>query len=170
MLCITFQVFREYACRFIIEASYNYSAISACVCHRKIKLNDVLIGDEGVVAGMNSDKENITQSDCSVSLDLGECDITSEGLHYLNKIPKHVNSILLQLNISSNSIGQEGATTLAKILKGNRTLLQLNVSYNPIGQGGAIALAEMLKENRTLHQLDVNTYMGELIKESRTLN
>ena len=159
-------------------------AIVHVTCHWKIHLNDTHIGDEGVemlVAGMNFDKVNFTQSDYSVSLNLSCSDITSEGMDYLNKIPKHViteldlanngfgdrgaialaemlkeSRTLQQLNISDNSIGQGGATTLAEVLKENGTLQQLNVSRNSIGPGGATALAEMLKENGTLQQLDVS--------------
>ena len=134
-------------------------AIAHVTCHWKINLYGTHIGDEGVemlVAGMNFDQENFTQSDYSVSLELGDCDITSEGLDYLNKIPKHVSQSMTELVLNSNGFGDRGATALAEVLKENRTLQQLNVGYNSIGQGGATALAEMLKENSSLKHLNLD--------------
>jgi hypothetical protein len=51
------------------------------------------------------------------------------------------------LEVSSNSIGVEGAEALAKIT----SLHTLNLEYNPIGDAGAIALAQ----STTLQNLDV---------------
>ena len=156
-------------------------AIAHVTCHWKINLFGTNIGDEGVemlVSGMNFDKENFTQSDYSVSLYLRNCDITSEGLDYLSKIPKHVSQSMTELDFNSNEFGDRGATALAEMLKENGTLQQLDVSGNFIGQEGATALAEMLKENRTLQQLDVSdnsigqggaTALAEMLKENRTL-
>ena len=88
------------------------------------------------------------------------------------------NTTIQDLNVSRNSIGEGGTTTLAEKLKKNRTLQQLNVCDNSIGVEGATALAEMLKENRTLQQLDVGdnsigvegaTALAEMLKENRTL-
>ena len=154
-------------------------AIAHVTCHWKIKLYGTHGGDEDVemlVAGMNFDKENITQSDYSVSLNLGN--ITSEGLDYLNKIPKHVSQNMTKLVLSHSGFGDRGATALAEMLKENGTLQQLDVSNNSIGQGGATALAEMLKENGTLQQLNVcgnsigqggATALAEMLKENGTL-
>ena len=156
-------------------------AIAHVTCYWEIDFHNTNIGDEGVemlVAGMNFDKENFTQSDYSVSLELHSCDITSEGLDYLNKIPQHVSQNMTKLVLDSNGFGDRGATTLAETLKENRTLQQLSISDNSIGLGGASALAETLKENRTLQQLRVSdnsigqegaTALAETLKENRTL-
>ena len=156
-------------------------AIAHITCHWKIDLNETEIGDEGVemlVAGMNFDKENFTRSGYSGSLILGNCDITSKGLNYLNKIPKHVSQNMTELHLFHNGFGSGGTTTLAEMLKENRTIQHLNVSANSIGQEGATALAEVLKENRMLQHLDVSwnfvgqggaTALAEVLKENRTL-
>jgi Ran GTPase-activating protein (RanGAP) involved in mRNA processing and transport len=51
---------------------------------------------------------------------------------------------LLNLNLSSNLIGDEGARWLARALRTNRTLLVLNLAGNEIGNAGAKAFADVI--------------------------
>jgi hypothetical protein len=53
---------------------------------------------------------------------------------------------LLSLNLSSNRIGDEGAKSLARALRTNRTLLVLNLSSNQIGDAGAKAFADVISK------------------------
>ncbi|KAG0293601.1 hypothetical protein BGZ96_002555 [Linnemannia gamsii] len=64
------------------------------------------------------------------------------------------NSTLTTLDLSFNSIEDDGAKALAKALKTNSTLTTLELSDNMIGGNGAQALAEALKTNSTLTTFD----------------
>jgi Ran GTPase-activating protein (RanGAP) involved in mRNA processing and transport len=54
------------------------------------------------------------------------------------------------LDLSYNSIGDDGAKALAEALKTNSTLTTLDLQNNSIGPDGAKALAEALKTNSTV--------------------
>ncbi|KAF8929331.1 hypothetical protein BGZ52_002349, partial [Haplosporangium bisporale] len=60
-----------------------------------------------------------------------------------------VNWTLTTLDLESNSIGDDGAQTLAEALKTNNTLTTLYLEDNSIGDNGAQALAEVLQTNLT---------------------
>ena len=62
---------------------------------------------------------------------------------------------MLNLNISYNNIGIDGAKILASALK-DHDLHSLDVSYNDIGNDGAQALAHAIKNCSNLHTLDVS--------------
>lgn len=68
----------------------------------------------------------------------------------------HENTILRNLNLSSNSIGDIGAQRLCTALQHNSTVLELNISHNNIGDVGAQALGELLKINSILKMLSLN--------------
>ena len=117
-------------------------------------------------------------------IDMRNCHVDDECVEMLAGGANFMSSTVLMcvrittLVLSENSITDSGATTLAEMLKENRTLQQLYVSLNSIGDGGATALAEMLKENRTLQQLNVRhccigdggaTALAKALKENRTL-
>ncbi len=57
--------------------------------------------------------------------------------------------------MSTNSVGDEGASKLAAKLAANALLLTLDLSSNGIGDRGAAALAEALQLNTTLQNLDL---------------
>ena len=63
---------------------------------------------------------------------------------------------MLNLNVSSNNIGIDGAKILASALKEYRDIHSLDVSYNDIGKYGAQALAHAMKNCTNLHTLDVS--------------
>jgi len=84
------------------------------------------------------------------SLDLSNNSIGNEGAIDLAEMLK-VNKSLTRLDLSNNSIGDDGAIALAKMLKVNTSLEWLILSNNSIGDKGAKALAKTLKEvNRSL--------------------
>lgn len=53
------------------------------------------------------------------------------------------NGTLLHLNLSCNSIGDDGCAALASSLRLNRTLLSLSLVGNVIGDKGAASLAKV---------------------------
>lgn len=67
-----------------------------------------------------------------------------------------VNLGLQKLDISSNGIGDKGATLIARGLKSNTKLLALDMSNNPIGDKGVVDLAACLKGNSTLQVLKLS--------------
>ncbi|XP_056876436.1 leucine-rich repeat-containing protein 71 isoform X2 [Takifugu flavidus] len=62
------------------------------------------------------------------------------------------NKKLLALNLSFNSIGDEGAAHIAQGLRLNRTLVCLSLSNNQIGDVGATQLARILGEFALTHE------------------
>ena len=122
--------------------------------HWNIHLSIGKIYDEDIemlVAGMNFERDNFTQSEENrklQQLNVSDSSMHIGGVIVLAEMLKE-NRTLQQLDISMNSIGNEGATALAEMLKENRTLQQLNVSHNSIGAGGTTALAEKGEQDVT---------------------
>ena len=65
------------------------------------------------------------------------------------------NTALKSLHILDVSIGDEGATAMAQALKVNSALTELKLLGNSIGDAGAAALAQALRSNRVLQSLDL---------------
>ena len=63
--------------------------------------------------------------------------------------------MILNLNISSNGIGDAGAVSFAQMLSINQTLEELDLSHNWVGDVGIIALAQGLHKNKTLKILKI---------------
>ncbi|KAF9157499.1 hypothetical protein BGX20_003917, partial [Mortierella sp. AD010] len=64
-------------------------------------------------------------------------------------------SILVNLNLSYNSIGPNGARVLSDALKASSTLTTLDLYNNSIGDNGAQVLSDALKTNSTLTTLNL---------------
>lgn len=60
-----------------------------------------------------------------------------------------------ELDLSWNSIEQDGAQALAQALCGNNSLLRLTLSGNPLGGGSGESIGSMLRKNSTLVRLDL---------------
>ena len=58
--------------------------------------------------------------------------------------------------MSSNAIGDSGATAIAGALKSNTVLTTLHLRGNDIGDSGAAAITEALKSNTALTTLDLS--------------
>ena len=63
------------------------------------------------------------------------------------------NSVLKNLWLSANAVGDAGAAALARSLVSNKCLCQLYLHANNIGNNGAIALGKALETNNTLQEL-----------------
>jgi Ran GTPase-activating protein (RanGAP) involved in mRNA processing and transport len=63
------------------------------------------------------------------------------------------NQTLKELNLSSNLIGDAGATAIANVLDKNQTLERLSVRGNKIGNNGTIAFARKLPVMKGLKEL-----------------
>ncbi|XP_044166792.1 protein NLRC3-like isoform X3 [Acropora millepora] len=80
--------------------------------------------------------------------------IGDEGASSLSEALR-VNTSLTSLNINANSIGDEGASSLSEALRVNTSLTSLDLRYNSIGHEGASSLSEALRVNTTLTSLDL---------------
>ncbi|XP_068699990.1 nucleotide-binding oligomerization domain-containing protein 2-like isoform X2 [Montipora foliosa] len=67
-----------------------------------------------------------------------------------------VNTSLTTLDLCSNSIGAEGATSLSQALAVNTSLTTLDLSRNSIGAEGATSLSQALAVNTSLTTLDLS--------------
>ena len=87
------------------------------------------------------------------TLHLDHCGLNNSDVQILTDALK--NCSMLNLNISFNNIGIDGAKILASALK-DHDLHLLDVSYNGIGNDGGQALAHAIKNCSNLHTLDVS--------------
>ncbi|CAF0719168.1 unnamed protein product [Adineta steineri] len=84
-----------------------------------------------------------------VNLSLRHCRITERGAASIAQglgNERRQNKKLQTLNLAYNSIGDNGAESIACSLKFNRTLLVLNLSSNDISDNGAQKLSEVLSK------------------------
>ena len=63
---------------------------------------------------------------------------------------------LTNLDLSSNGISDTGATSLAKVIKVNKTLTDLDLSGDSIGDAGATSIVQAMKVKKTLTYLDLS--------------
>ncbi|XP_067029168.1 protein NLRC3-like isoform X2 [Acropora muricata] len=129
----------------------------AAVCIETLKTNSTVT--TLVIYACNIDDANAAELAGQVkensTLQLSGNSIGNEGAGALAKGLKE-NSTLTSLNLRYNQIGYVGADALAKALEENSTLTSLDLSQNQIGDVGADALAKGLKENSTLTLLDLS--------------
>ena len=91
-------------------------------------------------------------------LDLSFDSICDDGVISISNCLKS-NCTLQELNLSRNDITDEGAKKLAESLKINKVLQTLDISFNNISNNGAIAIGDHLKDNVTLKELDLSNNM-----------
>ena len=70
-----------------------------------------------------------------------------------------INTTLLKLNISCNTLSDEGIAAISECLKVNNILKELNISKNEISSEGAMTIAEALQLNTALVKLDISRNM-----------
>ena len=85
-------------------------------------------------------------------LDLSQNSITDDGiLAICDYLKKH--KMLCHLNVSKNHITDEGAKRLAEAIAVNARLQELNICKNWIGEKGVMKIAESCSKNKKLHKL-----------------
>jgi Ran GTPase-activating protein (RanGAP) involved in mRNA processing and transport len=98
--------------------------------------------------------QRIQNNDSSLTnLELSQNSIDDEGVKALAVALKQ-NQTLTHLHLDFKKISDEGAKVLAVALEQNKTLIHLDLFRNNINVAGAKALADALKQNQTL------TYFG----------
>ncbi|XP_022809551.1 NACHT, LRR and PYD domains-containing protein 3-like [Stylophora pistillata] len=94
-------------------------------------------------------------------LDLSRNSIGEEGADSIAETIR-VNATLTHLLLSGNNIGDRGAKKVSEALKVNVSLKDLNLSYNCIFAAGADSIAETLKSNATVTDLDLTSnFIGD---------
>lgn len=127
------------------DGGASSSSLSASVAAEAVKrLVDVL--SNKVMLGHPTIREI---SLCSNSLS----DMSSIGRALANA--SRDSTTLTSLNLFDNSINDEGARELAKMLKVNRSLTKLDLFNNEIGDDGCAAIADALRRNTSLASLDL---------------
>lgn len=113
---------------------------------------------DNIINGGQADKAGITKGSSIVST--GEHSTLENRIKNLKngesiKLKFHVpnneeRSLLKELDLAKNQIGDEGAIALSESLKTNATLNSLKLTENQIGNKGAFALSKNIQENTTL--------------------
>ncbi|XP_068699943.1 protein NLRC3-like isoform X4 [Montipora foliosa] len=97
----------------------------------------------------------LTVNTSLTTLDLTWNSIGDEGASSLSQALA-VNTSLTTLNLLCNSIGAEGVTSLSQALAVNTSLTTLNLSDNSIGAEGATSLSQALAVNTSLTTLNLS--------------
>ena len=120
-----------------------------------------------------------TVSRCTVDLigcSIGDqgCKFLVGGLY---KCLNAQSKITSKLNLDSNDIHEEGIHHIAKLLQNTSVVRELVLTRNPIGNGGLKRLCEALSTNTTLEKLDLaccsinsGPLLGQLLSENASLD
>ncbi|XP_068667550.1 protein TONSOKU [Aristolochia californica] len=125
-----------------------------------LMLGGTMIGDNGVekLAEAVSNGPQML-----MKLDISRCGLTSNGtVKMCEKISSMAN--LLELNLSTNSIGQEGAKGLVSLLSNPQCCLKiLIIKKCRLGPAGVLQIVQALGENDSLVELNLaeNISMGQ---------
>ena len=114
------------------------------------------LGSAVTVHGMNACLGKILGCPQLVELDLSFNNIGDNGAEQIADALKE-NHHLKGLNLWGNNIGADGAKQITDALKVNNILKTLDLSYNNIGDDGANQIADALKGNHSLDSLMLNS-------------
>lgn len=96
-------------------------------------------------------------------LNIADCKIDAECAVELCKILEKSNKCLKNLYFRNSRIGDEGASAVASLIKGNISMVELEVFNCGISEKGGAAIGEALKTNFCLEKLSI----GENILNKR---
>ena len=96
-----------------------------------------------------------TKSSVITNLNLSRNDIGDSGAESISRALV-VNSSLTNLDLSRNSISDSGAESISQALPGNTSLTNLDLSWNFIFGSGAASLFKALAVNSSLNNLDLS--------------
>uniref|UniRef100_A0A3B4ZCX8 Si:ch211-81a5.5 n=1 Tax=Stegastes partitus TaxID=144197 RepID=A0A3B4ZCX8_9TELE len=139
------------------------NTISLCSALKVVKL-------EGSVLPEQSYHLLLSEDSLLTHLSLRNNRIGDEGARLIGSAlstSRSANKNLMSLNLAFNSIGDAGATHIAKGLRLNRALLFLSLSSNQIGDSGAAHLAAILGKFALTHEEVVERRKLLLKGESR---
>ena len=96
-----------------------------------------------------------TKSSVITNLNLSRNDIGDSGAKSISRALV-VNSSLTNLDLSRNSISDSGAESISQALAANTSLTNLDLSWNDIGDSGAESISRALVVNSSLTNLDLS--------------
>ena len=127
-----------------------------CAIIRHCSVNGLtLCGDHGIEDYASEMKESLQMNTKLLSLTL--CNIGNNGAVTLAEAIQ-VNTTLQKIDISSNSISDDGVAAISNSIKFNtsNSLQELNISRNNITNNGIRVLAEVIEINSTLQNIDIS--------------
>ena len=98
-----------------------------------------------------------------LNLDLWNNDIHEEGIHHIAQLLQST-SVVRELALTDNPIGDGGLKSLCEALSTNTTLEKLDLAYCSINSGPL--LGQLLSENTSLHHLNLH---GNKITDCRSI-
>ena len=157
-----------------IDLSHNESSPWGLYCAyiRHCSCNSLTLGgDYGMKEYVNEINDSL-QNNTKLQL-LKLKSITSEGVKPIFEV-----KALQRLDLSNNTLTDDGAVTISDGLKNNNTLLELNISHNNITNMGTKKIAEAIQINSTLQNINISknlilseglVYFMEAVKNNCTL-
>lgn len=157
----------------VSDAKSLARALQSMNCLCSLSLTNSQIDDDLVrlfVEKLNKSElsESLNVRDTLIELDLSFNNITTEGLRLITQYfladntDGHGNAdgntaILATLKVTSNKIRSEGARTLGRILKTNKSLVTLDMRMNRLEDAGGQLLLDGLCHNSTLKNLNLSS-------------
>ena len=135
-----------------IDLSHNESSPWGLYCAyiRHCSCNSLTLGgDHGIKKYVNEITESLQSNTKLQSLRLKN--ITNEGFKPIFEV-----KALQKLDLSNNTLSDDGAVTISDGLKYNKTLVELNISQNNITNKGTMNIIEAIQVNTTLKKLDIS--------------
>ena len=139
-----------------IDLSDNVSSPWGLYCAyiRHCSYNSLTLGgDYGVKEYVNEITESLRNNTKLQSLKLKN--MTKEAAELIFKIIR-TNKALQKLDLSNNTLSDDGAVTISDGLIYNNTLLELNISQNSITNKGTMNITEAIQVNTTLMRLNIS--------------
>jgi Ran GTPase-activating protein (RanGAP) involved in mRNA processing and transport len=150
--------------RITVAVDYIAEGLGSNSTLRNIDLSSCALRDDGVsTLARNLDFRNTTLQ----KLTLKNNYITSTGVGVLFETMEH-NSHIMDLDLDSNRIGNEGAGLLARSLGNNAlpNLTRFSLSQRRIPDDGIITLISALEQNQSLLHLDLRHSHLDLRRDS----
>ena len=139
-----------------IDLSHNESSPWGLYCAyiRHCSCDSLTLGgDYGMKEYVNEINESLQINTKLQSLKLKN--MTKEGVELIFEIIR-TKKALQRLDLSNNTLSDDGAVTISDGLKSNNTLLKLNISYNNITSKGTKNITKSIQVNTTLKNLDLS--------------
>ncbi|XP_065898529.1 NACHT, LRR and PYD domains-containing protein 3-like isoform X2 [Dysidea avara] len=132
------------------------SHVMSCYPVSKLDMLGCHIGDEGAeLLVKHYPNKNITGELLEV-LNLGDNDLTIDGLVHITKIVKTSSASLRELDISYNCIGDDGMSLISSELCYNNVLTELWVGKCGLTAKGAICISKVFMGKRSLQVLNMS--------------
>ncbi len=127
----------------IVKKMIQNNAVTA-ICHLDLRSNNITSTGAMSLQGL------IVHNATLRSLALSDNEIGDSGLMALSRgLQQTTQSLLRQLNVQSNLITNDSGPTIAAMLRSNRSLQELNLSFNSLGDDGVATIVSALTTTTT---------------------